>query len=64
MEHVRDFGSGDQLTTEVIASAIRAIRELQRRAVLSVRPPLWQNGNTLGATIPGDDWFFAAHRRG
>jgi hypothetical protein len=52
METVRDFGSGDQLTTERIVSWVKAVQELQRVALLVIRPPLWRDGNTLGAVIP------------
>ena len=52
METVKDFGSGDQLTTERIASLTKAVQELQRVALLVIQPPLWRDGNTLGAVIP------------
>ena len=48
MEHVKDFGAGDSLTTEVLGSHARSIQELQRRAIRTVRPPLWFRDGTLG----------------
>ncbi len=52
MEIVKDFGSGDQLTTDRFTSWVKALQELQKLAVRDVQSPLWRDGNTLGAVIP------------
>ena len=52
MEIVKDFGSGDQLTTDRFTSWVKALQELQTLAVRYIQAPLWRDGNTLGAVIP------------